>query len=363
MTGAEVRGLRTETATSLLCVMQVCNHPDLFEGRPIISAYDMPQLSVQLPSLAMNIVQDAEDAAEQLSSLGLLPGQLIGNAAVWEAQDIAQLAFTPAEFAAVAAEAAVDPSGYAKEAGPLYRAAAEAAVQAGLVVTPEQEAAAAANGRGVYSRNGSNATLAAVAHATDAVRQTYSQLMMTSGAAVALSSVLAQQWQKHSNWRMGRIAHAAALSLQRCGLDFPSSSSQQQQQGSKNLLLNPGQLLAGGLTVSGGWLPLDACGLPVGQSSRGRFPDAGAFGSAAAARSRFAAVGYSSSSSSSRSCRLPACGWDLVRALRGIAHPITACLKGRMSSRALADMPSLVLEISVSCLVGCSFCWALVCYC
>jgi len=36
------------------CLMQlrkVCNHPDLFEGRPIISAFDMEPLSIQVPAL------------------------------------------------------------------------------------------------------------------------------------------------------------------------------------------------------------------------------------------------------------------------------------------------------------------------
>lgn len=34
--------------------MQVCNHPDLFEGRPIVSAFDMPGLSLQYPSCVMS---------------------------------------------------------------------------------------------------------------------------------------------------------------------------------------------------------------------------------------------------------------------------------------------------------------------
>ncbi|WIA40512.1 hypothetical protein OEZ86_013861 [Tetradesmus obliquus] len=37
----------------LMQLRKVCNHPDLFEGRAIVSAYDMPQISVQLPSIAM----------------------------------------------------------------------------------------------------------------------------------------------------------------------------------------------------------------------------------------------------------------------------------------------------------------------
>ena len=34
--------------------MQVCNHPDLFEGRPIVSSFDMFGLPFHLPTLAMH---------------------------------------------------------------------------------------------------------------------------------------------------------------------------------------------------------------------------------------------------------------------------------------------------------------------
>ncbi|WIA20226.1 hypothetical protein OEZ85_006067 [Tetradesmus obliquus] len=53
-----------------------------------------------------------------------------------------------------------------------------------------------------------------------------------------------------------------------------------------------------------------------------------------------------SAAAGSSSSRMPLCGWDLVRAVGGAAHPIAACLKGRMGARALADLPSLILELS-----------------
>lgn len=34
--------------------MQVCNHPDLFEGRPIVSSFDMFGFPFHLPSAAMH---------------------------------------------------------------------------------------------------------------------------------------------------------------------------------------------------------------------------------------------------------------------------------------------------------------------
>lgn len=39
--------------------MQVCNHPDLFEGRPIVSAFDMPPLSYHLPSPVLTALAPA----------------------------------------------------------------------------------------------------------------------------------------------------------------------------------------------------------------------------------------------------------------------------------------------------------------
>jgi hypothetical protein len=37
-----------------LC-LQVCNHPDLFEGRPIVSSFDMWGLSLAVPSAATRV--------------------------------------------------------------------------------------------------------------------------------------------------------------------------------------------------------------------------------------------------------------------------------------------------------------------
>lgn len=38
----------------LMQLRKCCNHPDLFEGRPIISAFDMEPLTHHLPSLALH---------------------------------------------------------------------------------------------------------------------------------------------------------------------------------------------------------------------------------------------------------------------------------------------------------------------
>ena len=47
------------------CLMQlrkVCNHPDLFAGRPIVSAYDMlPGVSMRVPSILANDARKREE--------------------------------------------------------------------------------------------------------------------------------------------------------------------------------------------------------------------------------------------------------------------------------------------------------------
>jgi len=78
---------------------QVCNHPDLFEGRPIVSAYDMPRLPLRLPSLAATALPH-KTPWERLAAIADgagLPGLLVagGDAAgtaAWEGEEVARLA-------------------------------------------------------------------------------------------------------------------------------------------------------------------------------------------------------------------------------------------------------------------------------
>lgn len=316
------------------------------------------------------ILPCAEDFATALEGWGLLPGALNGTTAVWEADDTAALAAWPSEFAEVAAEAACDPVGGEGEAGPLQRAAATAADEAGLAPPlPPGVAPGVRSGGGRGSGSSSWAKMAAAA--ADAVRASHGQLVGVSGAAAALTNALVAQWQIHNKWRASRVALAGALSLQRCGLDLlltPNGSGVGDASSSSSSSTGP--------LVSGSWLPLDACGVPVGATSNGRFPDVAGYASSAAAGSELvaglagtaaagAAAGPSSSKKgaaaagagasaaaavgrSSASNRVPLCGWDLVRAVGGVAHPVAACLKGRTDATALRDLPSLVLEVSVS---------------
>ena len=68
--------------------MQVCNHPDLFEGRPIVSAFDMaPGLVWHLPSLAARATERDVWGDPGLDRLLLLPAARQGMSA-WEAQAV-----------------------------------------------------------------------------------------------------------------------------------------------------------------------------------------------------------------------------------------------------------------------------------
>ncbi|KAG7668752.1 hypothetical protein Ndes2437B_g07158 [Nannochloris sp. 'desiccata'] len=60
------------------CLMQlrkVCNHPDLFEGRAIVSAYDMPALELKMPSTAVDaLTRSSTDSSLVHGGLGGLGG-------------------------------------------------------------------------------------------------------------------------------------------------------------------------------------------------------------------------------------------------------------------------------------------------
>lgn len=68
---------------------QVCNHPDLFEGRPIVSAFDMVGgLSAQLPSAAVRAAERTVWNAVDLAQLNLLPAAAHETMSSWEAQEV-----------------------------------------------------------------------------------------------------------------------------------------------------------------------------------------------------------------------------------------------------------------------------------
>lgn len=65
--------------------LQVCNHPDLFEGRPIVSAFDFPGLELRLPSIVTRAVEPDACKDINFSTLQLIPCQHEGMSQ-WEAQ-------------------------------------------------------------------------------------------------------------------------------------------------------------------------------------------------------------------------------------------------------------------------------------
>ena len=71
-----------------LLLLQVCNHPDLFEGRSIISAFDMlPAISIQEPSTILNLrQQDPASTAGLGSAVSACPA--LQSMSAWEAAEV-----------------------------------------------------------------------------------------------------------------------------------------------------------------------------------------------------------------------------------------------------------------------------------
>eukprot|EP00884_Botryococcus_braunii_P006564 jgi/Botrbrau1/15909/Bobra.40_1s0091.1 len=81
----------------LMQLRKCCNHPDLFEGRPIVSAFDMlPALETQLPSAALSVTQRPLWERLDLEALGFL--RLTAHPpALWEVQEVQELQRREAE--------------------------------------------------------------------------------------------------------------------------------------------------------------------------------------------------------------------------------------------------------------------------
>ena len=115
------------------CLMQlrkVCNHPDLFAGRPIISAFDTQRLEPRLPALLLRSAPQPglpDPAASWMAAAGLL---LCPEGAAPFEQEQRSLALqpTPATAAAAASAAAAAASRIRRVARPRGCDAAEGAV-------------------------------------------------------------------------------------------------------------------------------------------------------------------------------------------------------------------------------------------
>ncbi|KAL2612977.1 hypothetical protein R1flu_024669 [Riccia fluitans] len=75
----------------LMQLRKVCNHPDLFEGRPIVSSFDMVGLDLHLSSLATSALQLPPFASVSLAELNLLVKLLDLDMTSWECEEASEL--------------------------------------------------------------------------------------------------------------------------------------------------------------------------------------------------------------------------------------------------------------------------------
>jgi len=73
----------------LMQLRKVCNHPDLFEGRPIISSFDMPGIEVHLSSAACSAVK--LDIFEAICKEIFCLNKTEHDMAMWEAEEVTMM--------------------------------------------------------------------------------------------------------------------------------------------------------------------------------------------------------------------------------------------------------------------------------
>ncbi|XVF28893.1 hypothetical protein REPUB_Repub15cG0072100 [Reevesia pubescens] len=76
----------------IMQLRKVCNHPDLFEGRPIVSSFDMGGIDVQLSSSVCSILSPGPFSTVDLTSLGILFTDLDFSMTSWESDEVEALA-------------------------------------------------------------------------------------------------------------------------------------------------------------------------------------------------------------------------------------------------------------------------------
>ncbi|XP_043806971.1 protein PHOTOPERIOD-INDEPENDENT EARLY FLOWERING 1 isoform X4 [Manihot esculenta] len=72
----------------IMQLRKVCNHPDLFEGRPIISSFDMAGIDIQLSSSVCAMLSLDPFSTVDLYGLGLLFTHLDFNMSSWEFEEV-----------------------------------------------------------------------------------------------------------------------------------------------------------------------------------------------------------------------------------------------------------------------------------
>lgn len=72
----------------IMQLRKVCNHPDLFEGRPIISSYDMNGIEIQFCSDICSVLNKGPFSTVDLMGLGFVFTHLDFDMASWESDDV-----------------------------------------------------------------------------------------------------------------------------------------------------------------------------------------------------------------------------------------------------------------------------------
>lgn len=79
----------------IMQLRKVCNHPDLFEGRPIVSSFDMCGIDMRLSSSVCSMLLPSSFSTVDLEGLGLLFTHLDYSMTSWESDEV-QAIETPA---------------------------------------------------------------------------------------------------------------------------------------------------------------------------------------------------------------------------------------------------------------------------
>ncbi|KAJ6963829.1 protein PHOTOPERIOD-INDEPENDENT EARLY FLOWERING 1-like isoform X2 [Populus alba x Populus x berolinensis] len=81
----------------IMQLRKVCNHPDLFEGRPIISSFDMAGIDMQLSSSVCSMLSPGPFSSVDLCASGLIFTHLDFSMASWEYDEVKSIA-TPSRL-------------------------------------------------------------------------------------------------------------------------------------------------------------------------------------------------------------------------------------------------------------------------
>ncbi|GFQ05438.1 protein photoperiod-independent early flowering 1 [Phtheirospermum japonicum] len=81
----------------IMQLRKVCNHPDLFEGRPIVSSFDMSGIDMQLSSSVCSMLAPEPFSTVDLSGLGFVFTHLDFSMSSWESEETLALA-TPSSL-------------------------------------------------------------------------------------------------------------------------------------------------------------------------------------------------------------------------------------------------------------------------